>query len=71
MEAIWDKFTADEEFYRINTNDFKVGYTVFLPYNVFEWTWTKVTVLHCTCAKLSLGISDSIQQNSTEFYYEA
>ena len=25
LEAIWDKFTADEEFYRINANDFKVS----------------------------------------------
>lgn len=27
LEAIWDKFTADEEFYRINANDFKVQFS--------------------------------------------
>ena len=27
LEAIWDKFTADEEFYRINTNDFKTQFS--------------------------------------------
>jgi len=27
LEAIWDNFTADEEFYRINTNDFKAQFS--------------------------------------------
>ena len=30
LEAIWDKFTADEEFYRINANDFKVSKLKYL-----------------------------------------